>query len=65
MCFSRPKVPDAPPVPNADAEEARARRANELAAQESQRGRAATIITSPLGDPSYGKNVNRVQLAGF
>ena len=67
MCFSAPKVKvsEAPPVPDANAEEARARRANERIAAEQQRGRAATILNTPLGDPNYGRQINRTQLSGF
>lgn len=67
MCFSAPKVkvPDAPPVPDANAQEARARRANEMIAAEQQRGRAATILNTPLGDPNYGEDVRRTRLGGI
>lgn len=66
MCFPKtPKVPEAPPVPDANAEEARTRRANERIAAEQQRGRAATILNTPLGDPNYGEDVRRTQLGGF
>ncbi len=67
MCFSAPKVkvPDAPPVPDANAQEAKVRRANEQAAAEAQKGRAATILNTPLGDPSYGEDVRRTRLGGF
>lgn len=67
MCFnfSAPKVPDAPPVPSKDAEDAQRRRANEAEISRQQQGRAATIITSPLGDPNFGQNVRRTQIAGF
>jgi len=67
MCFKVPevKVPDAPPVPSADSEEARARRAKEVDAARRQRGRAATILNTPLGDPSYGQSIRRTQLGGF
>lgn len=65
MCFSTPKVPDPPPVPSKNAEDAQRRRANELAANRQARGREATIITSPLGDPDFGQNVRRTQIGGF
>ncbi|KFB11037.1 hypothetical protein [Nitratireductor basaltis] len=67
MCFNfkTPDVPKAPPVPSASSEEAKRRRANEVAANEAAKGRSATIITSPLGDPSYGQNVRRTQLGGL
>jgi hypothetical protein len=67
MCFSMktPDVPEPPPVPSKDAEDAKARRATEAEISRQQQGRAATIITSPLGDPSFGQNVKRTQLSGF
>jgi len=68
MCFSKPpevKVPDAPPVPSAEAEDARRRRANEAETAKQSQGRAATIITSPLGDSSFGENIRRTQITGF
>lgn len=67
MCFAKPKVevPDAPPVPDANAEEAKTRRANEMIAAEQQRGRAATILNTPLGDPNYGEDVRRTRLGGI
>lgn len=66
MCFKvdTPKVPDAPPVPNKNAEDAKRRRAAEAQAAEASQGRQATIITSPLGDPSFGENVKRTRLGG-
>lgn len=66
MCFPKaPKAPDAPPVPDANAEEAKTRRANEMIAAEQQRGRAATILNTPLGDPNYGEDVRRTRLGGI
>lgn len=67
MCFKTkaPEVPKAPPVPSAEAEDAKRRRVDETAAQAAQQGRQATIITSPLGDPNFGKNINKTQLGGF
>ncbi len=67
ICFSTPKVkvPDAPPVPDANAEQAKTRRANEMIAAEQQRGRAATILNTPLGDPNYGEDVRRTRLGGI
>lgn len=67
MCFSN-KVPDppaAPPVPNKNAEDAQRRRIAEQQMNEAQQGRAATIITSPLGDPNFGKNIQRSTISGF
>lgn len=66
MCFSvkTPEVPKAPPVPNKNAEDAQRRRAAEAQAAESAKGRQATIITSPLGDPGFGENVKRTRLGG-
>jgi len=67
MCFKQPdvKVPDAPIVPDADAEAAKSRRAGEMAAAEQQQGRAATIITTPLGAQDYGKNLKRTTIGGM
>lgn len=64
MCFSTPNQPAPPPVPDADAEAARSRRAAEVEANRAQRGRAATIVTSPLGDPGFGDNIRRTMLGG-
>ena len=67
MCFTpdEPEVPEPPPVPSAESEEARTRRANQMVQAEQQRGRAATILNTPLGDPGYGQNVRRTQIGGF
>lgn len=67
MCLPRPNVdvPDAPPVPDANAQEAKTRRANEMIAAEQQRGRAATVLNTPLGDPNYGEDVRRTRLGGI
>lgn len=65
MCFSTPRQPDPPPVPSRNAEDAQRRRAAETMAAEQQQGRQATIITTPLGDPDFGKNVRRTQIGGF
>lgn len=67
MCFDveAPKVPDSPPIPSADNDEARRRRAAQQAQNQAQRGRAATIITSPLGDPGFGQNVRRTSLGAI
>ncbi len=67
MCFKtpEPKIPNAPAVPDADAEAAKSRRANEMAAAEKQQGRAATIITTPLGAQDYGKNLKRTTIGGM
>lgn len=66
MCFaSKVDVPEAPPVPSEDAQAARARRAEAVESARDQQGRASTILNTPLGDPSYGKNVRRTQLGGI
>lgn len=64
MCFKTPEMPKAPPVPSAMAEDAKRRREMEMAASRQAQGRAATVVSSPLGDPNYGKNVTRVTLGG-
>lgn len=67
MCFKTPdvKVPDAPPVPNANAEAAKARRQQEMQAAKQLQGRAATILNTPLGDPNYGEDIRRTRLGGI
>lgn len=66
MCFPKPpKIPDAPPLPSKTDEDAQRRRANEAVAAQQQQGRAATIITSPLGVSDFGANVRRTRLSGF
>lgn len=67
MCFKAPdvKVPDAPPVPNANAEAAKARRQQEMQAAKQLQGRAATILNTPLGDPNYGEDIRRTRLGGI
>lgn len=68
ICFSTPKmpkIPDPPPVPSKSAEDAQRRLLAESEQSRRQQGRAATIITSPLGDPNYGKNVQKTKLGGF
>lgn len=67
ICFSTPKVkvPDAPPVPNANAEAAKARRQQEMQAAKQLQGRAATILNTPLGDPNYGEDIRRTRLGGI
>lgn len=66
MCFGTPKIPPPPPLPVAPsareadlvAEEARAKKASLAIAP-----RRDTIVTSPMGDPGYGSNVDRVVLS--
>lgn len=66
MCFAKsPAIPAAPPVPSKEAEDAQRRRANEAANAQQQQGRAATIITSPLGVSGFGEDVRRTRLGGF
>lgn len=66
MCFFQPPpTPSTPQTPSEDSEAARRRRAEQMAMNEQQQGRAATILTTPLGDPNFGRNVNRTVLAGF
>lgn len=65
MCFSPPKQPDPPAVPSRNSEAAQARVAAEQDAARQQQGRAATIVTTPLGDPEFGRNVRRTQIGGF
>lgn len=67
MCFSAPKVdvPKAPPVPSAQSDDAKARRQEQDQINQQQQGRAATILTTPLGDPNFGKNLKRTVVSGF
>lgn len=66
MCFfQQPQLPDPAPQPTVNNEEARRRRAQQMALNQQQRGRAATVLTSPLGDPSFGQSVNRTTLVGI
>ena len=66
MCFAKaPPIPAAPPVPSKESQDAKARRANEAVAAQQEQGRAATIITSPLGVSDFGQNVNRTKLGGM
>lgn len=64
MCFamSTPKVPDAPPVPSRDTEEARRRRAEAERINVTRIGQSGLIKTSGLGDPGYGKSTQRTTL---
>jgi hypothetical protein len=63
MCFAQPKVPDSPAVPTASGEAARSRIASEMIANDQAKGRKATILTTPLGDTSFGKNVRTTKVA--
>jgi hypothetical protein len=60
--MSLPSV-SAPPSSNND--EARRRAAQQAAQNQQQQGRRATILTSPLGDPNFGKSVSRTVLTGL
>ncbi|HWU19374.1 MAG TPA: hypothetical protein VN155_16960 [Devosia sp.] len=65
MCFfQQPQLPQQVATPSVNNEEARRRRAQQTAANEQQSGRAATVLTSPLGDPNFGQNINRTVLVG-
>lgn len=66
MCFNTQKIPPPPPLPTPpNAREA------DLVAEENKARRSAmaiaprreTVVTSPMGDPGYGSNVNRVVLS--
>ncbi len=67
MCFSAPKPPKLPPPPTRPN---RADDANQAAVQASlkrvrgQNGASQTQLTSGLGDPNFGQNINRVTLLG-
>lgn len=65
MCFfQQPQLPQPVATPSVNSEEARRRRAQQTAANEQQSGRASTVLTSPLGDPNFGQNINRTVLVG-
>lgn len=65
MCFAKPQpVPEAPPVPSAQADEAKARIAAEQQTAQQTQGRQATILTSPLGAPTSDINRRRTTLSG-
>jgi hypothetical protein len=66
MCFfSQPtQAPATVRTPSVNSEDARRRRAQQMAANEQQRGRAATVLTTPLGDPNFGRSINRTTLVG-
>lgn len=67
MCFFSQPTAAAPAVaksPSANSEDARRRRAQQTALNDQQRGRAATVLTTPLGDPNFGRAVNRTTLVG-
>lgn len=66
MCFamSAPKMAAIPPVPNRADDANQAAVASALKRVKSQNATAATTLTSGLGDPSYGANVQRATLLG-
>ncbi len=67
MCFM-PKIPKPPAVPAMPGRNNDAARAARVRAEEQARrraGRRATILTSALGDPGFGRNIARTTLGGF
>lgn len=54
-----------PNAPTRESTEARRRVMEQQQVNEQTRGRRATILTSPLGDPGFGKQVNRTVLTGM
>jgi hypothetical protein len=65
MCFfQQPQMPQTVATPSVNSEDARRRRAQQTAVNDQQQGRAATVLTSPLGDPNFGRNINRTTLVG-
>lgn len=66
MCFfSQPQAAQTvTKTPSVNNEDARRRRAQQAALNDQQRGRAATVLTSPLGDPNFGRAINRTTLVG-
>lgn len=65
MCFSAPKV-KVPEKPQVIKREDATVQAEEEARKRlrGRRGRAGTILTSALGDPSFGQNVAQTTLGG-
>lgn len=66
MCFfQQPTMaPATVKTPSVNTEDARRRRAQQTALNDQQRGRAATVLTTPLGDPNFGRSINRTTLVG-
>jgi len=65
MCFfQQPQLPKTVATPSVNNEDSRRRRAQQTALNDQQRGRAATVLTSPLGDPNFGQSLNRTVLVG-
>ena len=65
MCFfSTPEVPKAPATPSKTSDDARARVASEMLASQQAKGRASTVLTTPLGDSTFGQSVKRTKLGG-
>lgn len=68
MCFSPPKIeaPEAPPVPNRNAEETKAAQAEARRVAQQSQGRQATILTTPLGTTgNTSQNRQRTRLTGL
>jgi hypothetical protein len=63
MCFAAPaaRIPTAP-MPPARTSAAVDRRVQEVLRP--QREPMPTVLTSPLGDPRFGRNINRTVLTG-
>lgn len=67
MCFFNPPAASTPrttSVPSVNSEDARRRRSQQALLNDRQRGRAATVLTTPLGDPNFGNAINRTTLVG-
>lgn len=65
MCFFQQPDRAAQTVqqtPSINSEDARRRRQQQTMLNQQQRGRAATVLTSPLGDPNFGQAINRTTL---
>jgi len=58
MCFAqKPDIPDAPPPPLRADEENRSNVNLALQGIRKRKGRASTILTGALGDPTFGASV--------
>ena len=64
MCFpmSMPKLPKQEPLPQRTSDATQAARARAEREAQQRQGRRATILTSGLGDPSFGSNISRTVL---
>jgi len=64
MCFMKAPKPNLPPKPDVPTPNESALKAEQLRRVRlaGSQGRASNVLTSPLGDPNFGKNARRVTL---